>query len=78
MILPKPTLFLLPKIIYFERKGEEYKFYDYLEQFFPLRFHLDIMYGTKFIYSDPILPEIDYSIIKKHIEKVEDKLSMRD
>jgi 5'-3' exonuclease len=61
IILPRNYKFLLPKVI-----GSE------LEHLF---FKLDIVHGTKFIYSEPILPDIDIEKVKRIVKDNYSKLS---
>jgi 5'-3' exonuclease len=55
LILPKQSMNLLPS---------EIKIPSKLKKFYPSSFKLDILLGGKYIYSEPILPEIDTSLIK--------------
>ncbi len=57
IILPTNYKFLLPKSIN-----------NLIENLF---FNLDIVQGTKFIYTDPILPDIDISLIKNKLKNKE-------
>ena len=66
MILPPQYANLLPK-------GYEKLMTDIsspLLQYFPIDFKLDVMLGQKFIYSEPLLPEIDDEEVLKELEKV--------
>lgn len=60
LILPKSSFKLLPKSLNIE-KG------DVLEEYYPRNFILDIVQGTKFIYSEPILPDIPIDKIREKI-----------
>lgn len=62
LILPRNSFKLLPKVLTIE---------DDLEQYYPKNFILDIIHGTKFIYSDAILPEIPLDKIRDKIKKLE-------
>jgi len=66
-ILPRQSFYLLPKVLNIEKNIDEY---------YPKNFILDIVYGTKFIYSDPILPEIPDDIIISKLKNSYDKLSI--
>lgn len=55
-ILPKQSFKLLPKVLN-----------DGLDEYYPKNFILDIVQGQKFIYSEPILPEIPIEVIKNKI-----------
>lgn len=59
-ILPKQSFKLLPKVL---NDGD-------LEEYYPKNFILDIVSGQKFIYSEPILPEIPINIIQEKIKEV--------
>ena len=39
-------------------------------QFYPERFKLDVLWGQKYIYSEPKLPNIDSRIILKEMSKL--------
>ncbi len=68
MILPRVSFKLLPRSLNIDR-GDE------LEEYYPRNFILDIVQGTKFIYSEPILPDIPLEKIRERIAKVEGKFS---
>jgi len=57
-ILPKQSFNLLPRVL---NLGE-------LSKYYPNNFILDIVHGTKFIYSDPILPDIPMDLIENCIK----------
>jgi 5'-3' exonuclease len=59
LILPKKYLYLVPKSL-----NSAVKTLDVLNDSYPENFILDIVYGTKFIYSEPILPEINSDIVR--------------
>jgi len=61
LILPKKYMFLLPKQV---QLGKEF------DNFFKENFELDVVYGCKFIYSDPILEECDINVVKKYIKGI--------
>lgn len=42
-----------------------------LVKYYPKKFELDVVAGEKFIYSEPILPEIDVTILRKELGKIE-------
>lgn len=65
-ILPLQSFSLLPRVI----KNKE------IEKMYPKNFILDILQGTKFIYSEPILPDTPFEMIKKRIADVEEKFSI--
>lgn len=65
-ILPKQSFKLLPKVL---NDGD-------LDDFYPKNFILDIVQGTKFIYSEPILPEIPIDIIRNKIKSVESQFTI--
>ncbi len=65
-ILPKNSFKLLPKVLAI---GPD------LDKYYPKNFILDIVHGTKFIYSEPILPEIPMEVLKNKISQVYDKFS---
>jgi 5'-3' exonuclease len=65
-ILPKQSFKLLPKVL---NDGD-------LEEYYPKNFILDIVQGTKFIYSEPILPEIPIEVIQEKIRKVSDQFTV--
>jgi 5'-3' exonuclease len=65
-ILPKQSFKLLPKVL---NDGD-------LDEFYPKNFILDIVQGTKFIYSDAILPEIPMTIIQNKIKSVENQFTL--
>jgi 5'-3' exonuclease len=67
LILPRQSFKLLPKVLAVE---------DDLEQFYPKSFILDIVHGQKFIYSEPILPEIPIEKIRAKIKSVEDQFTI--
>jgi 5'-3' exonuclease len=62
LILPRQSFKLLPKSL---------DIGDDLEVYYPKNFILNILQGTKFIYSSPILEEVPEQLIKKHIKKNE-------
>jgi 5'-3' exonuclease len=66
LILPRQSFKLLPKSldISVESGGE-------LEIYYPKNFILNILHGTKFIYSSPILEEVPEELVKKYIKSVE-------
>lgn len=66
LILPKQSFKLLPKIININ---------DKLDKYYPKNFVLDIVQGTKFIYSEPILPDILIDDIKEYINSIQDKFT---
>ena len=45
-------------------------------EYFPLEFDLDVVAGGKYIYSEPILPELDDEIVVKELKKI--KLTKTD
>jgi len=51
---------------------------DELKEFYPAQFELDILAGEKFIYSEPLLPEIDVEKILEATAKEEQNLSQAD
>jgi 5'-3' exonuclease len=59
-ILPKQSFKLLPKVL----NDNE------LDEYYPKHFILDIIQGTKFIYSEAILPEIPINVITSKIKSV--------
>ena len=65
-ILPKQSFKLLPKVL---NDGD-------LEEYYPKNFILDIVSGQKFIYSEPILPEIPLEVIQKKIKSVQDQFTV--
>ena len=65
-ILPKQSFKLLPKVL---NDGD-------LEEYYPKNFILDIVQGTKFIYSEPILPEIPIEVIQQKIKSVADQFTV--
>lgn len=65
-ILPKQSFKLLPKVL----NDNE------LDEFYPKNFILDIVQGTKFIYSEPILPEIPIEVIREKIKKVSNQFTL--
>ena len=65
-ILPKQSFKLLPKVL----NDEE------LEEYYPKNFILDIVQGTKFIYSEPILPEIPIEVLQNKVKSVADKFTV--
>jgi 5'-3' exonuclease len=67
LILPKQTMFLLPRSIS--------NIDESIEQYYPGSFKLDIVQGTKFIYSEPILPEINIPLIQDRISKAKPNFS---
>ena len=67
LILPKQTMFLLPRSIS--------NIDESIEKYYPGSFKLDIVQGTKFIYSEPILPEIDVPTIQERISKAKPSFS---
>jgi 5'-3' exonuclease len=66
MILPRQSFKLLPRSLEVDKE---------LEQYYPKNFILDIVAGSKFIYSEPILPDIPIEKIREKIEKVDGKFS---
>lgn len=62
LILPRQSFKLLPKSLDI---GKE------LDNYYPKNFILNILHGTKYIYADPILPEIPEKLIKDHIKSSE-------
>lgn len=60
LVLPRESFGLLPKALALKKKDE-------LLEFYPQNFILDIVQGTKFIYSEPILPDIPLDLIRKRI-----------
>ena len=67
LILPKQSFKLLPKILAIESDLDEY---------YPKNFILDIVHGTKYIYSDPILPEIPIEKIREKIDNVSNQFTV--
>jgi 5'-3' exonuclease len=64
LILPRQSFKLLPKSLDIETNSE-------LENYYPKNFILNILQGTKFIYSSPILEEVPEELVKKYIKSVE-------
>lgn len=63
LILPKQYFStLLPRSIILDQDMLDY---------YPSNFVLDIMQGTKFIYSEPILPEIPLDVVRNKIKDIE-------
>lgn len=67
-ILPKSSFKLLPKIL----NDNE------LDKYYPNNFILDIIQGTKFIYSEPILPNIPLNVIENKINRMESKFTDKE
>ena len=67
MILPRQSFKLLPRVLNIDADLDEY---------YPKTFILDLVQGTKFIYSEAILPEIPIEKIRAKIESV--KLQFTD
>jgi len=44
-------------------------------KYYPVDFELDVLAGEKYIYSEPLLPELEYKDILKAIEPLEKKLA---
>jgi 5'-3' exonuclease len=65
-ILPKQSFKLLPKVL----SDNE------LDEYYPKNFILDIVAGTKYIYSEPILPEIPFEVIQRKIKSVENQFTI--
>jgi 5'-3' exonuclease len=65
-ILPKQSFKLLPKVL---NDGD-------LEEYYPKNFILDIVQGGKYIYSEPILPEIPLEVIREKIKSVQDQFTI--
>jgi 5'-3' exoribonuclease 2 len=61
MILPRQSFKLLPRVLNIDKNLDEY---------YPKNFILDIVQGTKFIYSEPILPDISIEKIREKIDSV--------
>jgi 5'-3' exoribonuclease 2 len=61
MILPINSFKLLPKCLNVGGNEE-------LNKYYPKKFMLDILQGTKFIYSEPVLPDIPLETIKQKIK----------
>lgn len=68
LVLP-PQNDILPKIYRDLMKCPD------LEEFYPMDFELDILAGEKFIYSEPVLPELEDKKITETTKKVEESLS---
>jgi hypothetical protein len=41
-----------------------------LYQYYPLEFELDVVAGGKYIYSEPILPELDDELVVNELKKL--------
>jgi 5'-3' exonuclease len=65
IILPKHSLFLLPQKL---RTLDSFKKKKYGSFYYPNRYQLDIVQGQKYIYSEPILPRIDISLVKEYFK----------
>lgn len=65
-ILPKQSFKLLPKVL---NDGD-------LDEYYPKNFILDIVQGGKYIYSDPILPEIPMTVIHEKIREVAEQFTV--
>jgi 5'-3' exonuclease len=64
-ILPKQSFKLLPKLLS-----------DISDEYYPKNFTLNIVYGTKFIYSEPLLPDIPIEVIKEKIKECEEQFTL--
>lgn len=69
LILPPQKKSLLPKCYGDILNDKKY------EKYFPKEFQIDFANGLKFIYSEPILPEVNEKEIFKEMEKCKDKLN---
>jgi len=67
MILPKSYLFLLPKVLNSDM--------EFINKMYQTSYDIDVLRGQKFIYSEPILPEIDSDLIKNYIKSKEHLLT---
>jgi 5'-3' exonuclease len=65
-ILPKSSFKLLPKVLDNDQQ---------LEKYYPRNFILDIVQGTKFIYSEAILPDTPIDLIKDKIKNVSNQFT---
>lgn len=59
LILPQDSFFLVPRKLSDAVKNSK------LLDFYPTKFRMNILHGHKFIYTDPILPEINTDLIKQ-------------
>lgn len=63
LILPRQSFGLLPRCLDLKKNDE-------LNEYYPRNFILDIVQGTKFIYSEPILPDVPIEKVRGKIDKV--------
>jgi len=64
-ILPKQSFKLLPKVLNDDK----------LDEYYPKNFILDIVQGCKYIYSEPILPEIPMEVLQNKVKSVADQFT---
>ncbi len=64
IIMPKESLGLLPSYL---RTLDAWSLKKNGQSFYPEKFILDIMHGHKYIYSDPILPDINVALVKEYV-----------
>jgi 5'-3' exonuclease len=63
MILPPQMFHLLPQEI------ENQIIHSGLKKYYPLRFEIDALAGLKYIYSEAILPELDFNQVRKCLNR---------
>ncbi len=69
LILPKENKLLPPELIKIMKKNPAY---------YPDKFKLDVVWGQKYIYADPILPKINEMNIIKEINKIKLNKKFKD
>lgn len=74
LILPRQSFKLLPRSLDigdYKGSGSGPGSVSELENYYPKNFILNILQGTKFIYSSPILEEVPEELVKKYIKSAE-------
>jgi 5'-3' exonuclease len=64
LILPKQSLFLIPQKF---RGLDEYSLTKRGCKYYVDKILLDIVYGQKYIYSEPILPDLDLELVRDYV-----------
>ena len=72
--LQQQMLILPPQNKILPKQYRELMLTEPLKPFYPESFDLDFLIGGKYIYSEPILPDIDAKLVIKETDKVRSKL----
>jgi 5'-3' exonuclease len=72
IILPKEQLHLMPNNF---RNLDKYSIDTTGGSYYPEKFFLDIMHGHKYIYSEPVLPDIDLQLVRDYVSQFHPRTS---